>query len=372
MKRTPLYDVYHTYEGVKLIDFGGWELPVNFAGGILSEHEAVRSKVGLFDVSHMGECLVEGEMASQYLDYLCTNTISSLAPGQIQYTMMCYPNGTVVDDLLVYCRDPQHYLVVLNASNTEKDLAWIQEGNPKASEKSQITDTSPQTVQIALQGPLAVKTLQKLVPGCEAITSFTFKENCDIEGVKTLVSRTGYTGEDGFELYCDASEGKLLWNLLLEAGKEFGIVPCGLGARDTLRMEAKLPLYGHEISDSITPLEANLGVFVHLEKPDFCGREALLLQQENGIPRTLRGVEMIEKSVPRAHCKVFLGDREIGFVTSGTKSPTLQKFCAYVMIERSTGLKFGDEIEIEIHGQRKKAKLVKTPFYKHGKANDQR
>ena len=185
----------------------------------------------------------------------------------------------------------------------------------------------------------------------------------------TLVSRTGYTGEDGFELYCKAEDGKKLWNMLLQAGGEYGIVPCGLGARDTLRMEAKLPLYGHEISDSITPLEANLGVFVHLEKEDFCGKAALVQQQETGIPRTLRGVEMIEKSVPRAQCKVFLGDREIGFVTSGTKSPTLQKFCAYVMIERSTGLKFGDEIEIEIHGQRKKAKLVKTPFYKHGKTN---
>lgn len=369
MKRTPLYDVYHTYEGVKLIDFGGWELPVQFAGGILSEHEVVRTKVGLFDVSHMGECMVEGKHASQFLDYLCTNTISSLSPNQIQYTMMCYPNGTVVDDLLVYCLDSERYLVVLNASNTEKDLAWIQEGNPKAFWKPSVTDCSAETVQIALQGPLAVKTLQKLLPDCETITSFTFRDHCNLQGVDTLVSRTGYTGEDGFELYCKAEDGKKLWDMLLQAGGEFGIVPCGLGARDTLRMEAKLPLYGHEISDSITPLEANLGVFVHLEKEDFCGKAALVQQQENGIPRTLRGVEMIEKSVPRAQCKVFLGDREIGFVTSGTKSPTLQKFCAYVMIERSTGLKFGDEIEIEIHGQRKKAKLVKTPFYKHGKTN---
>jgi aminomethyltransferase len=371
MKRTPLYDVYQAYEGVKLIDFGGWELPVNFAGGILSEHEVVRTKVGLFDVSHMGECLVEGENAAQYLDYLCTNTISSLLPNQILYTMMCYPNGTVVDDLLVYCRDENHYLVVLNASNIEKDMAWIMEGNPKAHLRPIVTNCSSETAQLALQGPLAVKTLQKLLPDCENILTFTFREDCLIEGLKVLVSRTGYTGEDGFELYCDAVDGPALWNILLEAGKEFEIAPCGLGARDTLRMESKLPLYGHEISDSITPLEANLGVFVHLEKPDFCGKEALAKQKEEGIPRTLRGVEMIDKSVPRSQCKVFLNEREVGFVTSGTKSPTLQKFCAYVMIERVPALKFGDVLEIEIHGQRKKAKLVKTPFYKHGKSNEQ-
>ncbi|WP_320127891.1 glycine cleavage system aminomethyltransferase GcvT [uncultured Sphaerochaeta sp.] len=371
MKRTPLYPVYSTYEQVKLIDFGGWELPVNFAGGILSEHEAVRKRVGLFDVSHMGECMVIGENATQYLDYLCTNTISTLVPGQIQYTMMCYPNGTVVDDLLVYCKDSLHYLVVLNASNTEKDLAWIREGNPWTKEKPEITDCSAETVQLALQGPLAVKTLEKLVPDCQTIKSFTFRDTCLVGGVQALVSRTGYTGEDGFELYCKVEDGPRLWNILLEAGKEFDIAPCGLGARDTLRMESKLPLYGHEISDTITPLEANLGVFVHLEKTDFCGKAALEKQKTEGIPRTLRGVEMIEKSVPRAQCKVFLGDREIGFVTSGTKSPSLQKFCAYVLIDRSTGLKFGDVLEIEIHGQRKKALLVKTPFYKHGISNDQ-
>ena len=182
----------------------------------------------------------------------------------------------------------------------------------------------------------------------------------------SLISRTGYTGEDGFELYCASDDGPLLWDMLLEAGKEHNLIPCGLGSRDTLRLEAKLPLYGHEISDTITPLEANLGVFVKLEKQAFCGREALLKQKEEGIPRTLRGVEMVDKAVPRSGYPVYLGDEEIGFVTSGTKSPTLGIFCAYVMIKRETGLKFGDVVDIEIHGHRKRAKLVRTPFYKHG------
>lgn len=371
MKRTPLYDLYSQYEGVKLIDFGGWELPVNFSAGILAEHETVRTKVGLFDVSHMGECLVSGENATEYLDYLCTNAIHTMSSGQVMYTMMCYPNGTVVDDLLIYCRDRTSYLVVMNASNIEKDLAWIQELNPKASEKPMVSDLSNKTVQLALQGPLACKVLQKLVPDCDTIQSFTYRSPCAVGEVMALVSRTGYTGEDGFELYCASKDGPQLWDMLLSAGKDEGILPCGLGCRDTLRMESKLPLYGHEISDTITPLEANLGIFVHLEKEDFCGKDALSLQKEQGIPRTLRGVEMVDKAVPRAECKVFLGEKEIGFVTSGTKSPTLQKFCAYVMIERNSGLKIGDELEIEIHGNRKRAKLVKTPFYKHGKRNDE-
>lgn len=366
MNRTPLFSRYSTYEGVKLIDFGGWELPVNFSTGILSEHDAVRNRAGLFDVSHMGECLVSGETAAEYLDYLCTNSISDLRVGQVRYTLMCYPNGTVVDDLLVYRRTDISFLVVMNASNIEKDLAWIKEGNPKAASCVEIANLSASTVQIALQGPLAVSILEKLVPDCKSIGTFTFRSQCEVGEVMALISRTGYTGEDGFELYCSSDDGVLLWDLLLETGEAEGLIPCGLGCRDTLRMEAKLPLYGHELSDTITPLEANLGVFVRMEKPDFCGKESLSLQMESGIPRTLRGVLMVDKGVPRNGCKVYLGDEEYGYVTSGTKSPTLNEFCAYVLIKRNPPLKFGDMLEIEIHGQRKRAKLVKTPFYKHG------
>ncbi len=372
MKRTPLYDVYSQYEGIKLVDFGGWELPVTYAKGISAEHEAVRTKVGLFDVSHMGECLVTGESATEFLDYLCTNTISKMNKGEIIYTMMCYPNGTVVDDLLIYCRDRASYLVVMNASNIEKDLAWMQEGLAyPGKERPLIIDLSDTSALLALQGPLAVDVLKKVFPECESMPAFTYCSPCAVGEVMTLISRTGYTGEDGFELCCDSEDAVQLWNILLEAGEEYGIECCGLGCRDTLRLEAKLPLYGHEISDSITPLEANLGYFVHLEKEDFCGKEALAKQKKEGIPRTLRGVVMLDKAVPRAGCEVFHGDERIGFVTSGTKSPTLQIFCAYVLINREPKLAFGDELTIEIHGKKKRAKLVKTPFYKHGKRYDE-
>ncbi len=374
MKRTPLFDAYKDYPGVKLIDFGGWELPVNFGTGIISEHHAVRNAAGLFDVSHMGECLVTGDSAKAYLDWICTNDIASMVPGQVMYTFMCYPTGTVVDDLIVYCISETAYLVVLNASNTTKDLDWMIQGNPKASDGCSlplIKDLSAETVQIALQGPQAESVLTKLLPSAARISFFRFDPHCVVAGVPCLVSRTGYTGEDGFELYCAAKDGVSLWNALLEAGKVDGLVPCGLGARDTLRMEAKLPLYGHEISDKISPLEANLAVFVKLDKDDFCGRESLAAQHEHGIPRSLRGIEMIDGGVPRQGYPVFLDDREIGFVTSGAKSPTLEKFCGYILIDRATGLKFGDVVEIEIHGKRKRAKLVKTPFYKRGVRNDQ-
>ena len=371
MKRTPLYERYSTYADVKLIDFGGWELPVQFATGILAEHEAVRTKAGLFDVSHMGECLVSGEHADAYLDYLCTNSISDMTVGQCRYTLMCYPNGTVVDDLLIYRRTDTSFLVVMNASNTEKDLSWITQDNPHAHFCPQVVDLSASTVQLALQGPLAERILRTLVPDCTTIKSFTFRSQCEVGEVMALISRTGYTGEDGFELYCAADDGPLLWDLLLEAGKDFGLIPCGLGSRDTLRMEAKLPLYGHEISDTITPLEANLGVFVKLDKPDFCGKEALSKQQEEGIPRTLRGIEMLDKAVPRSGYRVLLGQQDIGYVTSGNKSPSLGIFCAYVLIDRATGLKFGDVVEVEIHGQHKRARLVRTPFYKRGMKNEQ-
>ena len=367
MHHTVLYNTYKNDTNVKFMEFGGWELPLHYEEGIIAEHHAVRQRAGLFDISHMGRCMVTGPEATAYLDYLVTNTVTSMEVGQIVYTLMCYPNGTVVDDLIVYKFSNEEYWVVMNAANTEKDLLWMTHDNPKAKEGEpipSIVDFTEHTIQFALQGPLAEQIFSKISPQAGELTFFRFVPDCDIAGVRCLLSRNGYTGEDGFEIYCDTEHAETLWQALLQAGEPEGLIPCGLGARDTLRLEAKLPLYGHEISDEISPLEANLGVFVKLEKPDFCGKEALLKQHLHGIPRSLRGIEMVDSSVPRHGLSVYLGDKKIGIVTSGTKSPTLGIFCGYVLIERNSGLSFGDMVEIEIHGKRKRAKLVKSPFSK--------
>jgi glycine cleavage system T protein (aminomethyltransferase) len=370
VKRTPLYDVYNSYEGVKIIDFGGWELPVNFATGILDEHFAVRNSAGLFDVSHMGEVIVEGSGSGEYVDSLMTNTISNLGDGEVMYTLMCYPDGGVVDDLLVYRIHNEKYFLVINAANIEKDFSWIASDNPGTHggifKKLTIENVSEQYCQIAVQGPSAETVLHALYPEAGEISFFTFVSNAEMCGHTVLVSRTGYTGEDGFEIYCSNESAPLIWNALLETGKDSGLIPCGLGARDSLRLEAKLPLYGHEISSSITPLEANLSYFVDLTGSDFCGKTALIKQKEEGIPRTLRGIKMIDRGVPRQGYPVFLNGSEkpVGYVTSGTKSPTTENFIGLILIERGTGLKIGDTLEVEIHNKRKKAELVKTPFYK--------
>ncbi|PKL13559.1 MAG: glycine cleavage system protein T [Spirochaetae bacterium HGW-Spirochaetae-8] len=367
MKCTPVFAEYGTYPGVRMIDFGGWNLPVNFQAGILAEHHAVRTSAGLFDISHMGECMVTGPESEAYLDYLFTNSVAGMVDGQIIYTLMCYPSGTVVDDLIVYRIDNESYWVVMNAANVAKDLAWITKENPwAASGKTTptIVDFSEHTAQLALQGPLAERIISRLCPEAATLGFFTFLKDARVDGVRCILSRNGYTGEDGFELYCANDQSIRLWKALLAAGEADGLIPCGLGARDTLRLEAKLPLYGHEISETITPLEANLGVFVKLEKSDFCGRAALAKQEAEGIPRTLRGIQMVDSAVPRNGYQVFLGEKEIGYVTSGAKSPTLDIFCGYALLDRSISLKFGDEVEVLIHGKRKRAKLVKTPFYK--------
>ncbi len=369
LKRTALYDVYKNYDGVKLVDFGGWELPVNFKDGIIAEHMAVRKNAGLFDVSHMGEITVEGRKSEEFINWLVTNDIASMHDNQCMYSPMCYPDGGVVDDLLVYRYSPDKYLLVVNASNIEKDYSWISEENEwikSASEKPSIENISNRISQIAFQGPEAAGYMNELVgPQIEDIKFFHFRDDLKIHGKDTIISRTGYTGEDGFEIYLSSEDVVDVWNFLLESTKNKGVIPCGLGARDTLRFESKLPLYGHELTRNISPLEANLSYFVHLEKRNFCGHSALKAQKENGIPRTLRGCEMIDRGVPRAGYSVHLNGENIGFVTSGTKSPMLNKFLGLVLIKRGIGLKTGDEIEVNINGKLKKAKLVKTPFYKN-------
>lgn len=361
LKRTPLFEIYQEYRG-KTIDFGGWELPVQFSS-IKEEHEAVRTKAGLFDVSHMGEVRISGTDSLTYLQKMVTNDVSKVAVGGAQYTAMCYENGGTVDDLLVYKLDEDDYLLVINASNIEKDVEWLKqhiEGNV------QLENLSEKTAQLALQGPKAKKVLQSLIDNTDLskIGYFKFQQQVAIKGKEALVSRTGYTGEDGFEVYCDATDAVFLWKEILAAGREDGIVPCGLGARDTLRFEANLALYGQELSPEISPLEAGIGFAVKLNKAaDFIGKEALKQQKETGVPRKLVGIEMVDRGIPRHGYPVFAGEELIGEVTTGTQSPTLKKNIGLALV-KSAYAALGQEMEVEIRGKRLKAKVVPTPFYR--------
>ncbi|AND41407.1 MULTISPECIES: glycine cleavage system aminomethyltransferase GcvT [Cytobacillus] len=363
LKRTPLFEVYKDY-GAKTIDFGGWDLPVQFSS-IKEEHEAVRTKAGLFDVSHMGEIEVKGTDSLKYLQKMMTNDISKLKNSGAQYTAMCYENGGTVDDLLVYKIEDDHYLLVVNASNIEKDFNWLQD---HAEGNVELKNLSEDMAQLAIQGPLAEKVLQKLAgTNLSDIGFFKFQQDVDLNGKKALVSRTGYTGEDGFEVYCDAQDAVALWIEILEAGKEEGVLPCGLGARDTLRFEANLALYGQELSPEITPLEAGIGFAVKVNKEaDFIGKEVLKNQKENGVPRKLAGIEMIDRGIPRHGYPVYKGEELIGEVTTGTQSPTLKKNIGLVLIKKEHA-EPGTDLEVEIRGKRLKAKIAATPFYKREK-----
>jgi aminomethyltransferase len=364
LKRTPLFEVYKE-SGGKTIDFGGWELPVQFSS-IKEEHEAVRTRAGLFDVSHMGEIEVKGPDSLKYLQKMMTNDISKITNGGAQYTAMCYDNGGTVDDLLVYKMEDDHYLLVVNASNIEKDYNWLEshlEGHVT------LENLSEKTAQLAIQGPLAQTVLQKLADGADLSTIgfFKFQQEVTLMGKKALVSRTGYTGEDGFEVYCDAKDAVELWKAILNAGKEEGILPCGLGARDTLRFEANLALYGQELSSEISPLEAGIGFAVKLNKEaDFIGKEILKQQKENGLARKIVGIEMIDRGIPRHGYPVYKGEERIGEVTTGTQSPTLKRNIGLALLSADyTSL--DTEVEVEIRGKKLKAKVVPTPFYKKEK-----
>lgn len=361
-KKTPMYELYKE-QGAKCIDFGGWDLPVQFSS-IKEEHEAVRTKAGLFDVSHMGEVAVKGDKAEAFLQYLLTNDASTLAPNQALYSAMCYENGGTVDDLIVYKKANNDFLLVVNASNTEKDFDWIQSHAPEGVE---CTNISNEVAQIAIQGPRAEMILQKLTDtDLSSIRFFKFIDGVSLDGVKSLVSRTGYTGEDGFEIYCPWNEAPKLWKRLLAAGESEGLLPCGLGARDTLRFEAKLPLYGQELTKDISPIEAGIGFAVKVKKEsDFLGKDILKKQREEGAPRKLAGIEMIDKAIPRTHYPVFVGEQNIGEVTTGTQSPTLKKNLGLALLDFEY-TELGTEVEVEIRGKRRKAKVIKAPFYKRG------
>jgi len=369
--RTPLYDLYSTYPGVKIIDFAGWEMPLNFAAGIIAEHRRVREGAGLFDVSHMGELFLEGAGSAETLDWLVTNDVRGMEVGQAIYTPMCTPDGGTIDDLIIYRLGPERFMVVVNAANTAKDLAWMNVESRKvrpAALAATITDRSREIALLAFQGPKAEAWLSGLTAtDLSKIRPFRFASGVLLSGVEATVARTGYTGEDGFELFVAAEEAARLWRTILDASGTLGALPCGLGARDSLRIEARLPLFGQELDGSIGPLEAGLASFVKMEKGEFCGRAALREQKERGLRRVLRGCEMIDRGVPRHGYIVYGDNSEIGVVTSGERSPTLDTFIGLVLVSREWS-EIGTEIDIDFAGKRKRARIVKTPFYRRRRA----
>ena len=358
VKKTALYDE-HVAAGGKIIDFAGWALPVQYEG-IIEEHEAVRNAAGMFDVSHMGEVDVIGKDAFAFVQNLVTNDVATLEDNQILYAMMCYENGGVVDDLLVYKFNQEHFYLVINASNVEKDFAWMQEQSKGFD--IQLVNLSDGISEIALQGPVAQDILQKIVDVDLADIKFFYcNRNVTIDGAKCLVSRTGYTGEDGFEIYSEHANIAKIWRKLLEVGTPMGLKPTGLGCRDTLRFEASLPLYGHEIEKDITPLEAGLGFFVKLDRDNFIGRDALVAQKANGLPRKTIGLEL-EKGIPRQGYEVLAGDEVIGVITTGYMSPTLKKNIALALIDAKYG-EMGSQLNVRIRKNVFPATVVSKRFY---------
>jgi aminomethyltransferase len=362
MKQLHLTKVHHELKA-QMAEFAGWDMPLQYSG-IIEEHMAVRNAVGLFDISHMGEISIRGPNALDFLQRVTTNDVSKLAIGDAHYSTVLNENGGTLDDIFVYRLGEHDYMVVANAVNVDKIFRWFKN---QVKDEVELNDITMSTVMLALQGPMAQATLQKLTT-FDLKTLGRFKAALiEVAEMKTLVSRSGYTGEDGFELYLfeesqsEPSRAEKIWNELLNAGKEFGIKPCGLGARDSLRLEAGYVLYGHELAEYITPLEARIGFAVKLDKGDFIGREALLKQKEKGLTRTRIGLRMGDKGVPRQGYKVLADREEAGYVTSGTLSPLLNVGIA--MGYAPPSIKDANEVTIEIHGKQKAAEVVEMPFY---------
>jgi aminomethyltransferase len=357
LKRTPLYAL-HRELGARMVDFGGWDMPVQYAG-ILEEHKAVRERVGLFDVSHMGEFRVSGRDALSSLQALTPNDVAKLADGRIHYSAFLTEKGTFVDDLLVYRRSEDDYLLVVNAGNTPKDFAWAKE---RARGDVRLEDQSDGWALIAVQGPKAAGLLARISdPDPSDLPYYGFREG-KVAGSPALVSRTGYTGEDGFEVYCRPENAEAIFRRLLEEGKADGVMPCGLGARDTLRLEAKMALYGNDIDDTVTAFEADLGWIVKMGKGDFIGRDALAAQKAAGVPRKLVGFEMVDRGIAR-HGYPAKTAAGAGVVTSGTHSPTLGKPIGLALLPAAASA-VGTELEVDIRGRGAAARVVPTPFYK--------
>lgn len=360
MKKTPLNQV-HRDLGARMVDFGGWDMPVQYSG-VIEEHLAVRSAAGLFDVSHMGEIEVRGAEVLSYIQKLTVNDASKLIDGQVQYSAFCYDHGGVVDDVTLYRFSADHFMFCVNAANVDKDFAWMQDVLQKGVFPDvELTNVSDSIGQIALQGPNSEVILAGLTDyELGSIKFYHFAED-KVDGIACIISRTGYTGEDGFELYCPSTETAKLWNRLMEAGKQHGLVPVGLGARDTLRLEKKYALYGHELSPDITPLEAGLGWITKLDKDDFVGRDALLATKEKGVPRKLVAIKMKVPGIPRENYPVFAGESEVGVVTSGTMSPSLKVGIALALVHPEHSA-VGTELEIGIRAKKVSAEVVKPPF----------
>jgi glycine cleavage system T protein (aminomethyltransferase) len=361
VKKTPLHAT-HVALGARMIDFGGWDMPVQYSG-ILEEHRAVRERAGLFDVSHMGEIAVEGRDALAYLQSVTPNDVARLGDGRCHYSAFLTEAGTFVDDLLVYRFSGQRFLLVVNASNAPKDFAWAR--SYAAEFDVDVRNTSAEWAQLALQGPRAQAILSLKTPADLASISYYAFVEAEVSGAPAIVSRTGYTGEDGFEIYCASSEGPRLFEEILEAGRGEGILPCGLGARDTLRLEAKMCLYGNDIDDSTTAYEADLGWIVKPGKGQFLGREALVRQRETGLTRKLVGFEVTGRGIARHgyEARTSIGP---GQVTSGTMSPTLGRAIglAYLPLAATA---VGTDFGVDIRGRETAARVVATPFYKRSR-----
>jgi aminomethyltransferase len=362
----------HRQLGARMVDFNGWDMPVEYpanaarkSGGLIAEHMSVRTSVGLFDVSHMGDIRLHGSEALKAVQRMTFNDASRLAIGQAQYSALLYPTGTFVDDVIVHRLGEDEYLLVINAGTREKDVSWVR--SAARSFACEVEDLSDHYTQIAIQGPNGWRTLQKLTDADLTKVKFYWFTHGTVCGLSNvLIARTGYTAEDGFEIYIPSDEATSIrvWDELLAAGQEFGILPCGLGARNTLRLEGALSLYGHEISDTITPWEARLDRFLKMDKGEFTGRAALVRQKERGLTTILVGLEALERGIPRDGYKVMdKQGRRIGYVTSGSPAPFLRKNIAlcYVPLEHSVE---GTEVGVEIRNQIVKCKVVPTPFYK--------
>lgn len=364
LKKTPLNAV-HRELGGKMVDFGGWDMPVQYKAGVIEEHMATRTRAGLFDVSHMGEIWVEGEDAIPFVNSITTNDVTKLVDGQAQYSALTNEDGGVVDDLLVYRFDIDKLLLVVNASTTDKDWEWIT--SHKGDFNITLTNASADYCQIAIQGPKALEILQKLTDTELAPIKYYHFTTGQVDGVEAIISRTGYTGEDGFEVYAAADKAEQLWNKMLETGEKYGILPCGLAARNTLRLESAMSLYGHELGDDITPLEANLGWITKLDKDgNFIGRDKLADQKAEGIKRKLVGFEMKEPGIARDGYDVYIDEEKVGTVTSGSPAPFLKKNIGLAFVPTEFA-KTGQEIRIDVRGKKLLAEIVPTPFYKRQK-----
>jgi aminomethyltransferase len=357
-KKTPFYDI-HVRNHAKIVEFAGYLMPIQFKG-IMEEHRKVRSTVGLFDITHMGEFEVWGKDRGKFIQKMTTNDVSKLAPYQVQYSCMCYDHGGIVDDLLVY-RLPDHLFLVVNGACVEKDFKWLSD---HVSGDVELKNISDETSLLAIQGPKAENVLRKLTDYNLSDLKYYWSAWGKINGVEMIFSRTGYTGEDGFELYFSPPHAEKMWNAIMEAGKEFDIEPIGLGARDSLRLEMKYMLYGNDIDQTTNPLEAGLGWIVKLDKGDFIGKEPILKLKQDGIKRKLVAFELAGKAFPRQHYEIHRDGKKIGEVTSGTFSPTLNKGIGlgYVPAEYS---EIGTQLDIIIRDKLQKGVVIKPPFYKN-------